>query len=310
MSIEVDKIQRDYVSLTCKFAAQDNKDWVFCYKCFVEHPSSCFSREELQKESKRACIAKTGYVRPCEHKVLSWDDIEPQTTRAGGFIEIENCTHPSHLENDLPHKEIPSAKISGYHGGKLSLSLSLTVVSAERCQNLVTSKTSSVAADQVLEAIQSVRRHGAQCIVPERSTKAPIEMDAFITPDNPATEERMWIPIRKWPKGVEPKDRNDWENHANGLSVFCEPRHYGPDKSITRLCFLYETKICVRNSDWYGPSHDWYHAISPESYTYSGTSGVPGTCSSPSCRNHYPFATDSKRHRVSVWRDRFSGQRT
>ncbi|KAF5972389.1 hypothetical protein FBULB1_8768 [Fusarium bulbicola] len=232
-----------------QFAARDNKDWVYCYKCFVEPPSSCFSREELQKESKRVCIAKTGYVRLCEHKVLFWDDIEPQTTRAGGFIEIENCTHPSHLENDLPHSEIPNAKISGYHGGKLSLSLSLTVVSAERCRNLVTCQTSNVAADQVLEAIQSLRRHGAQCIVPERSTKAPLEMDAFITLDNPATEVRMWTPIRKWPKGVQPKDRDDWGKHANGLSVFCEPRHYGPDKSITRLCFLYERKTCVRNSD-------------------------------------------------------------
>ncbi|KAF5230721.1 hypothetical protein FANTH_13713 [Fusarium anthophilum] len=229
--LEVDKRQRDGVSLTCKFDARDNKDWVYCYKCFAEHPSSCFSREELQKESKRACIAKTGYVRLCEHKVLFWDGIEPQTTRAGGFIEIENCTHPSHLENDLPHSEIPNAKISSYHGGKLSLSLSLTVVSAERCRNLVTSQTSNTAADQALEAIQSVRRQGAQCIVPERSTKAPLEMDAFIPSDNPATEVRMWTPIRKWPKGVQPKDRDDWGKHANGLSVFSE------EKSCTLMSY-------------------------------------------------------------------------
>ncbi|KAF5637790.1 hypothetical protein F52700_4492 [Fusarium sp. NRRL 52700] len=308
--LQVDKRQRHGVSLTCKFAARDNKDWVYCCKCFVEHPSSCFSRGELQKDSKRSCIAKTGYIRLCEHKVLFWDDIDPQTTRAGGFIEIENCTHPSHMENDLRHKEIPSAKIGGSDHGYLSLLLSFTVVSAERCRNFVAGQNSKVAADQVLEAIRYVRQRGAQSILPERSTKAPPEMDAFITPENPAAEERMWTPISKWPKDGEVKDRDDWGKRAIGQSVFCEPRHYGPDKSITRLCFLYERKICVRNSNWYGPSHDWYYAISSESYTYSGTSGVPGSCSNPSCRNHYPFATNPKRHRIRVYRDMWSGQRT
>lgn len=300
--LEVDKRQRRGVSLTCKFAARDNKDWVYCYICYAEHPSSCFSREELQKESNRACIAKTGYVRLCEHKVLFWYDLKHQAMRPGGVDEIQICRHPSHLENDLRHNEIPTAKLVGSYEGILSLSLSLTVVSAEECRNFMTGQNSSVAADQVLEAIQSVRRHGAQCILPERSTKAPLEMDAFFIPNNPTAEERMWTPIRKWPKHGELKDRNDWQKRSNGLSVFCEPRHYGPNKSITRLCFLYERKIRVRNSYWNGPSHDWYHAISPESYTYSGPSGVPGTCSSPSCRNHYPLTTNSKSHKVSVWR--------
>ncbi|SCV51775.1 uncharacterized protein FFB14_12200 [Fusarium fujikuroi] len=236
--LEVDKRQRRGVSLTCKFAARDNKDWVYCYICYVEHPSSCFSREELQKESNRACIAKTGYVRLCEHKVLFWYDLEHQAMRPGGFDEIQICRHPSHLENDLRQNEIPTAKIVGSDDGKPSLSLSLTVVSAERCQTLVTGQNSSVAAEQVLEAIQSVRRHGAQCILPERSTKAPLEMDAFVIPNSSTAEERMWTPIRKWPKHGELKDRNDWKKRANGLPVFCEPRHYGPNKSITRLCFL------------------------------------------------------------------------
>ncbi|CVK85718.1 uncharacterized protein FMAN_06727 [Fusarium mangiferae] len=300
--VEVDKRQRRGVSLTCKFAARDNRDWVYCSICYVEHPSSCFSREELQKESNRACIAKTGYVRLCEHKVLFWYDLKHQAMRPGGFDEIQSCRHPSHLENDLRHNEFPTAKLVGSYDGILSLSLSLTVVSAERCQTLMTGQNSSVAADQVLEAIESVRRHGAQCILPERNTKAPPEMDAFVTPDIHAGEEGMWTPIRKWPKHGELKDRDDWGKRPNGLSVFCEPRHYGLNQSTTRLCFLYERKIRVRNSDWNGPSHDWYHAISPESYTYSGPPGVPGTCSSPSCRNYYSFTTNSKRHKVSVWR--------
>ncbi|KAF5568809.1 hypothetical protein FPHYL_2616 [Fusarium phyllophilum] len=255
--LEVDKRQRRGVSLTCRFAARDDQDWVYCRICYVEHPSSCFSREELQKESKRACIAKTGYVRLCQHKVLFWHDIKHQAMRAGGFNEIQTCRHPSHLENDLRHNEIPSAKISCSDDGILSLSLSFTVVSAERCRNLVPGQNSNIAADQVLEAIQSVRRQGAQCILPERSTKTPLEMDAFFTADNPAAEERIWTPISKWPKNGELKDRDDWGNRAHGLSVFCEPRRCGPNKSITRLYFLYERKICVRKSDWNGPSHDW-----------------------------------------------------
>jgi hypothetical protein len=124
------------------------------------------------------------------------------------------------LENDLCHNEIPTAKIVGSYDGNLSLSLLLTVVSAERCQTPVTGQNSSVAADQALEAIQSVRRHGAQGILPERSTKAPLEMDAFVIPSNPTAEERMWTPIRKCPKHGELKDRNDWKKRANGLSVF------------------------------------------------------------------------------------------
>lgn len=56
--LEVEKRQRRGISLTCKFATRDDQDWVNCRICYFEHPSSCFSREELQRESKRACIAK------------------------------------------------------------------------------------------------------------------------------------------------------------------------------------------------------------------------------------------------------------
>ncbi|EWG54108.1 hypothetical protein FVEG_12402 [Fusarium verticillioides 7600] len=80
----------------------------------------------------------------------------------------------------------------------------------------------NIAPDQVLEAIQYVRRQGAQCIVPERSTRTPLEMDAFFPADNPGSEERMWTPISKWPKDGELKDRDDWGNRAHGLLVFSQ----------------------------------------------------------------------------------------
>jgi hypothetical protein len=66
---------------------------------------------------------------------------------AGGLKEVHTCRHPSHLENDLCHYEVPRAKISGSDDGRLGPSLSLTVVSAEKCRNLVPGQNSNIAPD-------------------------------------------------------------------------------------------------------------------------------------------------------------------
>ena len=41
-----------------------------------------------------------------------------------------------------------------------------------------------------------------------------------------------------------------------------------------------------------GPSHEWYHALDPNSYTWGGGCGLRETCKDVACRNHYPLRAD------------------
>ncbi|KAH7208217.1 hypothetical protein BKA60DRAFT_577645 [Fusarium oxysporum] len=57
------------------------------------------------------------------------------------------------------------------------------------------------------------------------------------------------------------------------------------------LKFRYSRSVFANGPANERPGHDWYHAISPESYSYAGPCGVPETCSDPSCRNYYSSGT-------------------
>jgi len=73
---EFESRKRTGISLDCKFAARTDQDWMYCSACEVEHPTLCFSSEEILKQSDRVCIARTGYVRIFAHEVLNWDEMK------------------------------------------------------------------------------------------------------------------------------------------------------------------------------------------------------------------------------------------
>lgn len=83
------------ISRGCKFTAikQDR----YCAGCEKSHPIRAFSFSELQKPSREAvCIGRTGTLKICEHKSVSWADIEAHTTRP--FSERSRSMPLSDLE--------------------------------------------------------------------------------------------------------------------------------------------------------------------------------------------------------------------
>ncbi|KAF5701583.1 hypothetical protein FGLOB1_10136 [Fusarium globosum] len=104
---EFESRKRTGVSLDCKFAARTDQDWIYCSACEVEHPTLCFSSEEIRKQSDRVCIARTGYVRICAHEVLTWDEMKAGLGDTNDFWTkfTKICKHPSHKIHQVYPKD-------------------------------------------------------------------------------------------------------------------------------------------------------------------------------------------------------------
>lgn len=86
-----------------------SNDCVHCSGCIEDHRRGLFTQEELAKDYReRVCIARQGYVRLCEHKTISLEDIEgfiqdiDRLLRQENYLEkveqvlFTECQHPSH----------------------------------------------------------------------------------------------------------------------------------------------------------------------------------------------------------------------
>ncbi|KAK0641288.1 hypothetical protein B0T16DRAFT_213244 [Cercophora newfieldiana] len=83
-------------------------EYLFCDACLVDHPIAFFSAAERKPWKRvRTCTGHTGYIRLCEHEVISRDDVarvwaavlelDPAACAAGDeYVEIKRCRHPSH----------------------------------------------------------------------------------------------------------------------------------------------------------------------------------------------------------------------
>ncbi|KAK4215432.1 hypothetical protein QBC37DRAFT_398701 [Rhypophila decipiens] len=49
---------------------------LYCSGCKCRHPARAFSQAERRKPDRRICIGREGYVRLCEHKTLTWAQVE------------------------------------------------------------------------------------------------------------------------------------------------------------------------------------------------------------------------------------------
>jgi hypothetical protein len=90
------------------------------------------------------------------------------------------------------------------------------------------------------------------------------------------------------------------DNPSQGsVSIVAEPcSHPGSTKAHSCITVRYQRTIRVGRAQMAGriqelnlPSHDWFHAISRESYTYSGTSCFAETCNDNDCQNYYAIAS-------------------
>ncbi|VTT74455.1 unnamed protein product, partial [Fusarium fujikuroi] len=163
------------VSLTCKFAARHSGDWEFCTACKVEHTSFCFSA------GQKVCIAKTGYIRLCEHKVIYWKDfwslvedrMSDKRKRKSDTITV--CRHPSHRMTCSYGSFAPKAVLAGeWDRPFLSLTFEgfqIPIWLQYRIPMVTTGR-------------MSVREKGAKYIAPERMSGWLPEIDSLFFDEN------------------------------------------------------------------------------------------------------------------------------
>ncbi|CZR32700.1 uncharacterized protein FPRO_01968 [Fusarium proliferatum ET1] len=248
---EFESRKRTGISLDCKFAARTDQDWMYCSACEVEHPTLCFSSEEILKQSDRVCIARTGYVRICAHEVLTWDEMKAGLGDTNDFWTkiTKTCKHPSHKIHQVYPKDdliLPTAlaeRTRDYY--YLTLSAGIHTKSYDEAYHQ----------DDRMNDYVEYRNH----MLPLGMMQMAREFD-----------------------GKSPRIYCE-KMVGQTADISCEDCPVGYE--CRRI--YHRRSISPRAQSVDLPGHSWYHAISPESYSYAGRCGVPETCSDPSCRNYY-----------------------
>jgi hypothetical protein len=305
--------KRQGMSLSCKFAARNGRDWEFCEACKVKHPSSCFSA------GQRVCIARTGYIRLCEHKVIYWNDFESllrDPVPHGGATHrhvLTVCRHPSHR---TPCSVGPyAAPIATIVRSKDRYYLSLNYDTFTK-PNLAPKQSSHryskregtlyLPFSTIKQAIQPVRQKCAQYFAPERISGLLPEMDCIYIDQSSSSSGlvRLLDPYylskevryHCTPGSVSSSIKSrpcPQRNHKRNNS--CISLHYSrfimlnmhPSRKLPRLNL---------------PSHEWFHEIRRVSYLYKGPPCVAETCHDPRCRNYYSMTRTSSHPAVTLSR--------
>ncbi|KNA95994.1 hypothetical protein FOXG_18075 [Fusarium oxysporum f. sp. lycopersici 4287] len=246
---EFESRQRTGVSLDCKFAARTGQDWMYCCACKVEHQTLCFPSEVARKQSNRVCIARTGYIRICAHEVLSWDELQASLGYGQGVVTKfkKVCKHSSHFFHHNDERQLPTAKAEG-NKAICTLHLSSGIHSKESLNE-------------------------TYCQGDGRSDN--VEYRNHILP----------LGMTQMARESEGKSPRVHDEKMAGQTASISYEDCLEDYEC--LQFRYTRSILPNASAHNLPGHSWYHAISPESYSYAGPCGVPETCSDAFCRNYY-----------------------
>lgn len=105
----------------CKFSSY-LQEQLYCSGCNCRHPCRAFSdAESLKPWHKRICIGREGVLRICEHRHVTWADIEAHMAgllmeRRAGTASRDlrlNCDHPKHrYRHSLdPDSELASLRL-------------------------------------------------------------------------------------------------------------------------------------------------------------------------------------------------------
>ncbi|RKL32579.1 hypothetical protein BFJ72_g10522 [Fusarium proliferatum] len=188
-----DARKRKGLSLKCKFAPRHYLNWSYCISCLALHPLVCFSDGK-----KFACLAKTGYIRLCEHKVIDWYFVQQfvngrdSPSNQSRKFEIMRCEDPSHYSPCSNGLGGPKAEIITYAtatgGGLLLLTFtgnsdpdlapdqSICDVSYGM---IYQTGTMNLPMRVIEEAVRSVREKGGKHFAPERISGVLPELNAF-----------------------------------------------------------------------------------------------------------------------------------
>lgn len=280
------------LSVTCKFGTHEqDKEWLHCSGCKVDHLSTVFTSEEKMKPwNERLCIGRQGYVRLCEHEVITWADIEACMAQARrepstcprGLVEVRVCEIP-----DSDHKQRLGYNISGRHEAiifysdtpeyaRFNVSIQLKWrVHLERAAAPEMGVSRPPTTEEMQAMTQVLRLEGAGYILPTEGPSHLPEMDCLSAPWDCC---RLRRPI---PQGAEqatskPSTRlpleEIWSSEHAGVDGTCTSPHRastqssrgGPRLTITTwrgqlfresgLTFTYRKDVSVddKNTNVYG----------------------------------------------------------
>lgn len=330
------------ISVACKFDTPegDNK-WLHCSGCKVDHLSTVFTDEEAMKPwNKRLCIGRQGYVRLCEHEVITLADIETCMTQAwkmptGKSWELmRRCNIPN------PGLERRLNRDMGCHRHQASISISKPSESPNRSVLLMLQwlvdlnpmitpgmKPSELLSAKEMRAIaQALRLGGAASIIPSEGPSHLPEMDCFAASwdCNPLRRNLRVSAGQTTSRSgtrLPPGDRCasqhavmdgscTGQHSTTGFltllsSVSISTTRGLPLVSESDLFFQYK-KIIKVDADMdtvYGtdgvtlrPSHEWYHAMDRNSYSWQGGCGALESCENQACRNYYNLTAVSRHY--------------
>lgn len=311
-----DARKKQRMALNCKFAARNVWDWEFCTACKVKHPSLCFSA------GQKVCIARTGYIRLCEHKIIYWHDFERfirdlvPDGGGGGATHREVlmvCRHPSHRtpcsvgNYAAPIATLVRSKDQYY----LSLDYDMFTnpnLAPKHTPHGYDKKKGTIYLPflTVKQAIQPVRQNCAQYFAPERLSGLLLELGCIYIDQSSSSSDLVGIldPYLLW-------KRTRYHGTPGSVSSSvksrpCPRRNHKKNNSCISLQYSRFIMLNMHPSQRLPclniPSHEWFHEIRRVSYLYQGPSCVAETCHNPSCRNHYSMTPSSSHPAVTLSR--------
>lgn len=283
-----------------------------CGGCLSWHPAQAFSTSELMKlRGDAVCVGREGAVRLCEHKVISWADVESrvaQSMASNAAIKFEmSCDHPR-------HKTCPVDPSAGHRDSKPTLLLGGTSDGRRMFIRLSWTAHEVLAVDnQGRFSVSAVRsmflRHREGCarfIIPPRACiGSPTEMRCFgssgctcLSQDDdqdcsPAGSKGYKNCLGCWNLWGTKKHRfkdDDLLKEQVEVSL-CPAKQHKPGEQCIVTKYSRTIRLDDVTSGTYNPSHEWFHALDPDSYVLSDFPSrhlnVWPTCKNTACRNYY-----------------------
>lgn len=280
-----DERERSAIDINCKFQALNPSRWLYCVDCRTTHPEICFPSA---RNTWPSCIGHQGSIRLCSHKTLSGRYIKVLVDRriniepiGGTGVFIAGCDHKDHKRPcsegrrpqvyamTLPSREIVLLIFWRGHSGS---------------DPSVFHRSGYLRQEKVQDAIRKIRTQGGSYLVAQRGLNSMAEWDFIAEIDGSEVPSPGLIKLRGGWASI-----NHQSSHAGNpfrlLNMTCG--HCEKDKGCIVLTYLRRIRFKYPTPRGERLCHDWFHAIDPTSYTYSGHSGVPETCGETSCRNHY-----------------------
>ncbi|KAI0890321.1 uncharacterized protein GGS22DRAFT_150574 [Annulohypoxylon maeteangense] len=292
----------------CKFQQPEGVH-IHCKCCGEYHDIISFSREEATRNTRK-CLGREGSVRLCEHVDITWSQIEEHLTKWNTHAPGQwkdcfdafniQCEHPSHdtrcMFEDIPTWPRACLKTSYYDRRRVVLSLEWAPHSDTDYFKI---KNNQVPASQLRELFKKYRLGAARIFLPAYASNPIPEMSCFNSDKcNCVRYETGQQDTGSSPSNLETLQciaghrlRRNYGWGHNGQQV--DQISHRPHGLNQPPCLITEYKrdifICRVDGKHsaFGPTHEWFHAMDPDTYPPPENPRAIPPCKNELCMNYY-----------------------